>query len=162
MENDEKYLSHHECFKIKPHNYIILKIKIQKVKNALNACNQNKDNVLYASNYSFFIVNILIFYYIEEKSFTLSKCIPSRTSKTSLIISSATNFTLKIFHEKFNDFATIKILIRQSMKTFRISSNSLNNHIFPQTIVQISNYPGSNFMFCKYKHLSSSIFLKQH
>lgn len=135
MENDEKYLSHHECFKIKPHNYIILKIKIQKVKNALNACNQNKDNVLYASNYSFFIINILIFYYIEEKSFTLSKCIPSRTSKTSLIISSATNFTLKIFHEKFNDFATIKILIRQSMKTFRISSNSLNNHIFPQTIV---------------------------
>lgn len=104
----------------KPHNYIILKIKIQKVKNALNACNQNKDNVLYASNYSFF---------------TLSKCIPSRTSKTSLIISSATNFTLKIFHEKFSDFATIKILIRQSMKTFRISSNSLNNHIFPQTIV---------------------------
>lgn len=122
-------------FKKKPHNYIILKIKIQKVKNALNACNQNKDNVLYASNYSFFIVNILIFYYIEEKSFTLSKCIPSRTSKTSLIISSATNFTLKIFHEKFNDFATIKILIRQSKKTFRISSNSLNNHIFPQTIV---------------------------
>lgn len=119
----------------KTHNYIILKIKIQKVKNVLNACNQNKDNVLYASNYSFFIVNILIFYYIEEKSFTLSKCIPSRTSKTSLIISSATNFTLKIFHEKFNDFATIKILIRQSMKTFRISSNSLNNHIFPQTIV---------------------------
>lgn len=118
-----------------PHNYIILKIKIQKVKNALNACNQNKDNVLYASNYSFFIVNILIFYYIEEKSFTFSKCIPSRTSKTSLIISSATNFTLKIFHEKFNDFVTIKILIRQSMKTFRISSNSLNNHIFPQTIV---------------------------
>lgn len=118
-----------------PHNYIILKIKIQKVKNALNACNQNKDNVLYASNYSFFIVNILIFYYIEEKSFTFSKCIPSRTSKTSLIISSATNFTLKIFHEKFNDFATIKILIRQSKKTFRISSNSLNNHIFPQTIV---------------------------
>lgn len=118
-----------------PHNYIILKIKIQKVKNALNACNQNKDNVLYASNYLFFIVNILIFYYIEEKSFTLSKCIPSRTSKTSLIISSATNFTLKIFHEKFNDFATIKILIRQSKKTFRISSNSLNNHIFPQTIV---------------------------
>lgn len=116
----------------KTHNYIILKIKIQKVK---NACNQNKDNVFYASNYSFFIVNILIFYYIEEKSFTLSKCIPSRTSKTSLIISSATNFTLKIFHEKFNDFATIKILIRQSMKTFRISSNSLNNHIFPQTIV---------------------------
>lgn len=135
MENDEKYLSHHECFKKKPHNYIILKIKIQKVKNALNACTQNKDNVLYASNYSFFIVNILIFYYIEEKSFTLSKCIPSRTSKTSLIISSATNFTLKIFHEKFNDFATIKILIRQSTKTFRISSNSLNNHIFPQTIV---------------------------
>lgn len=119
----------------KTHNYIILKIKIQKVKNALNACNQNKDNVLYASNYLFFIVNILIFYYIEEKSFTLSKCIPSRTSKTSLIISSATNFTLKIFHEKFNDFATIKILIRQSKKTFRISSNSLNNHIFPQTIV---------------------------
>lgn len=119
----------------KTHNYIILKIKIQKVKNALNACNQNKDNVLYASNYSFFIVNILIFYYIEEKSFTVSKCIPSRTSKTSLIISSATNFTLKIFHEKFNDFATIKILIRQSKKTFRISSNSLNNHIFPQTIV---------------------------
>lgn len=118
-----------------PHNYIILKIKIQKVKNALNACNQNKDNVLNASNYSFFIVNILIFYYIEEKSCTLSKCIPSRTSKTSLIISSATNFTLKIFHEKFSDFATIKILIRQSMKTFRISSNSLNNHIFPQTIV---------------------------
>lgn len=118
--------------KKKPHNYIILKIKIQKVK---NACNQNEDNVLYASNYSFFIVNILIFYYIEEKSFTFSKCIPSRTSKTSLIISSATNFTLKIFHEKFNDFATIKILIRQSMKTFRISSNSLNNHIFPQTIV---------------------------
>lgn len=135
MENDEKYLSHHECFKKNPHNYIILKIKIQKVKNALNACNQNKDNVLYASNYSFFIVNILIFYYIEEKSFTFSKCIPSRTSKTSLIISSATNFTLKIFHEKFSDFATIKILIRQSMKTFRISSNSLNNHIFPQTIV---------------------------
>lgn len=33
----------------KTHNYIILKIKIQKVKNALNACNQNKDNVLYAS-----------------------------------------------------------------------------------------------------------------
>lgn len=119
----------------KTHNYKILKIKIQKVKNALNACNQNKDNVLYASNYSFFIVNILIFYYIEEKSFTLSKCIPSRTSKTSLIISSATNFTLKIFHEKFNDFATIKILIHQSMKTFRISSNSLNNHIFPKTIV---------------------------
>lgn len=119
----------------KTHNYIILKIKIQKVKNALNACNQNKDNVLYASNYSFFIVNILIFYYIEEKSFTFSKCIPSRTSKTSLIISSATNFTLKIFHEKFSDFATIKILIRQSKKTFRISSNSLNNHIFPQTIV---------------------------
>lgn len=116
----------------KTHNYIILKIKIQKVK---NACNQNKDNVLYASNYLFFIVNILIFYYIEEKSCTLSKCIPSRTSKTSLIISSATNFTLKIFHEKFNDFATIKILIRHSMKTFRISSNSLNNHIFPQTIV---------------------------
>lgn len=135
MENDEKYLSHHECFKKKTHNYIILKIKIQKVKNALNACNQNKDNVLYASNYLFFIVNILIFYYIEEKSFTFSKCIPSRTSKTSLIISSATNFTLKIFHEKFSDFATIKILIRQSMKTFRISSNSLNNHIFPQTIV---------------------------
>lgn len=119
----------------KTHNDIILKIKTQKVKNALNACNQNKDNVLYASNYSFFIVNILIFYYIEEKSFTLSKCIPSRTSKTSLIISSATNFTLKIFHEKFSDFATIKILIRQNMKTFRISSNSLNNHIFPQTIV---------------------------
>lgn len=119
----------------KTHNYIILKIKIQKVKNALNACNQNKDNVLYASNYSFFIVNILIFYYIEEKSFTLSKCIPSRTSKTSLIISSATNFTLKIFHEKFNDFATIKILIRQSKKIFRISTNSLNNHIFPKTIV---------------------------
>lgn len=119
----------------KTHNYIILKIKIQKVKNALNACNQNKDNVLYASNYSFFIVNILIFYYIEEKSFTLSKCIPSRTSKTSLIISSATNFTLKIFHEKFTDFATIKILIRQSKKIFRISTNSLNNHIFPKTIV---------------------------
>lgn len=119
----------------KTHNYKILKIKIQKVKNALNACNQNKDNVLYASNYSFFIVNILIFYYIEEKSFTLSKCIPSRTSKTSLIISSATNFTLKTFHEKFNDFVTIKILIHQSMKTFRISSNSLNNHIFPKTIV---------------------------
>lgn len=116
----------------KTHNYIILKIKIQKVE---NACNQNKDNVLYASNYSFFIVNILIFYYIEEKSCTLSKCIPSRTSKTSLIISSATNFTLKIFHEKFNDFATIKILIHQSMKIFRISTNSLNNHIFPKTIV---------------------------
>lgn len=57
MENDD-----HECFKKTTHNYIILKIKIQKVKNALNACNQNKDNVLYASNYSFFIVNILIFY----------------------------------------------------------------------------------------------------
>lgn len=53
MENDEKYLSHHECFKKKPHNYIILKIKIQKVK---NACNQNKDNVLYASNHSFFYI----------------------------------------------------------------------------------------------------------
>lgn len=39
-----------------PHNYIILKIKIQKVKNALNACNQNKDNVLYASNHSFFYI----------------------------------------------------------------------------------------------------------
>lgn len=37
----------------KTHNDIILKIKTQKVKNALNACNQNKDNVLYASKYSF-------------------------------------------------------------------------------------------------------------
>lgn len=37
----------------KTHNYIILKINIQNVKNALNACNQNKDNVLYASKYSF-------------------------------------------------------------------------------------------------------------
>lgn len=51
----------------KTHNYIILKIKIQKVKNALNACNQNKDNVLYASNYSFIIVNILIFTVLKKK-----------------------------------------------------------------------------------------------
>lgn len=29
----------------KTHDYIILKINIQKVKNAFNACNQNKDNV---------------------------------------------------------------------------------------------------------------------
>lgn len=35
-----------------PRLYNILKINIQKVKNAFNACNQNKDNVLYATNYS--------------------------------------------------------------------------------------------------------------
>lgn len=51
----------------KTHNDIILKIKTQKVKNALNACNQNKDNVLYASNYSFIIVNILIFTVLKKK-----------------------------------------------------------------------------------------------
>lgn len=118
----------------KTSNYIILQINIQKVK--MHLMHVIKIKIMYHMH---LITQIYskhyVFYYIEEKSFTLSKCIPSRTSKTSLIISSATNFTLKIFHEKFNDFATIKILIRQSKKIFRISTNSLNNHIFPKTIV---------------------------
>lgn len=52
----------------------------------------------------FFKVNILDFFStLKKKDLHLAKCIPSRTSKTSLIISSSTNFTLKIFHGKFND-----------------------------------------------------------
>lgn len=78
----------------------------------------------------FFIFNILIFYYIEEKSCILSKCIFFRIFKILFIIFSAINFILKIFYEKFNDFETIKILIRYSMKIFRIFSNFLNNYIF--------------------------------
>lgn len=112
----------------------------------------------------FFKVNILIFFlHWKKKDLHLAKCIPSRTSKTSLIISSSTNFTLKIFHGKFND-CDDQNFNPSKYENFLNIQQFLEKPYFPSnnSVIFIPNYPGSNFMFCKFKHLSSLIFLKQH